>query len=381
LALESPNIDDDIVGLEMTNVVFEEVMKMTSMERVMAVVSRVGRYPSMKQGGPSKVQCWGTANGPTKNHWLYDVHMGKHDEVMVSMTESLKRPFFKIFKQPPGLIRLPTGGYAPNPAAENIKWLKQGYATYFAQLLRPDPEIQAYVMGDFADLTAGKVVYPQFRRDLHVIKYDEFVSYWSKQGDIFATFDFGRTPVCLLGVRRQSGGIVIFEEICAENSSIDQLFTQYISPILKQKYPRCQFDFATGDPAGADRTQAVETSPFAVLQKYGVPIEFPMGRRKDDLAGRIEATRMRIGTLDRNGVPMMQITDNCKRTIDAFASAYVYESVRGGGDVVRDVPTKSHNNFCSDLANAVEYMCFSQHADMQPERAKKVRSKLSLFKA
>jgi hypothetical protein len=36
---------------------------------------------------------------------------------------------------------------------------------------------------------------------------------------------------------------------------------------------------------------------------------------------------------------------------------YVYEAIRGGNGAVRDVPTKSHENWVSDLSDAIQYIC------------------------
>lgn len=379
LALESPNIDDDIVGLEVTNIVFEELMKMQDMQRVLAVASRVGRYPSMKLGGATNIQCWGTANGPTKNHWTYDVHIGKHKKVLDEMSASIGRPFMKIYQQPSGLLRKPDGTYDPNPLAENIHNLKLGYATYYQQLLRSQSEIASYVMGEFADLVVGKVVYTQFRRDLHVQKHADFINYWSKQGEIGATFDFGRTPVCLLYVRRRGGGITIFDEIAAEGSSIEALYDNHIQPLLKQQYPLAWITEATGDPAGDDRTQAVEASPYGVLRRKGVPIQFPAGVRKDALEPRIEAVRQRLTRLDDSGQPMLQITDNCPMLIEAIGSTYVFEQVEHKPGVFRDVPTKTHKGFASDLGNALEYLALYTVGDTVSKRPRAHRETVAYF--
>jgi hypothetical protein len=322
----------------------------------------------MKLGGATNVQCWGTANGPTKAHWLYDVHIGKHDKVMAEMSANMGKPFLKIYQQPSGLLRNSDGTYEPNPLAENIHNLKMGYANYYQQLLRTPSEISAYVMGEFADLVVGKVVYPQFNRTLHMTSHTDFIKYWGKSGEIGATFDFGRTPVCLLYVRRRGGGITIFDEIAADSSSIEALYDNHISPLIKATYAGCWISQATGDPAGNDRTQATEVSPYGVLQRKGVPIEFPAGVRKDSIEPRVEAVRQRLTRLDDSGVPMLQITDNCPMLLEAIGSTYVFEQVEHKPGVFRDTPTKTHKGFASDLANALEYLAVYCISDTMPRR-------------
>ena len=120
-----------------------------------------------------------------------------------------------MYRQPPGLLPVGNGEYVANPLAENVKNLAAGYGQYFQQLIRGEAAIQAYVMGDFRDLVTGKLVYPQFKRGLHTVNEAEFHKIWGKSGYIAMTFDFGRTPVCLLAVRKRNGALVIFDEIMA----------------------------------------------------------------------------------------------------------------------------------------------------------------------
>jgi hypothetical protein len=368
LALNSPNVDDDILGMEFTNAVFEEVSQMENQELVLAVASRYGRYPSKLQGGPSKTQIWGNTNGPRKDHWLYDWSLGKKDDIFKQMSEQVGRVYFRLYRQPPGLIEVRKGEYVANPLAENVQNLAAGYGQYFQQLIRGEAAIQAYVMGDFSDLTVGKLVYPQFKRGLHTISYDEFIGWWGKTGYICMTFDFGRTPVCLFAYRKRTGGIVIFDEIMAENSSINGLYLNDIKPVLEQRYPNVRIDFATGDPAGDDGSQNTDVTPYGVLHKHGIPIEFPGESRKDSLDARIEATRQRMMTLDDSGSPLLQITDNCRMLLEALTSTYVYAQVAGKSGVFRDVPTKTHANWSSDLVNSLEYLCLSQVSNTAPRR-------------
>jgi hypothetical protein len=243
-----------------------------------------------------------------------------------------------------------------------------GYANYYQQLLRTASEISAYVMGEFADLVVGKVVYPQFKRAVHVANHADFLKYWGKSGEIGATFDFGRTPVCLLYVRRRGGGITIFDEIAADNSSIEALYDNNILPVMKSTYPGCWISHATGDPAGSDNTQATEVSPYGVLQRNGIPILFPAGVRTDSVEPRVEAVRQRLTRLDDSAIPMLQITDNCPMLLEALGSTYVFEQVEHKPGVFRDKPTKTHKGFASDLVNALEYLAVYTVADTLPRR-------------
>ena len=211
-------------------------------------------------------------------------------------------------------------------------------------------------------------MYRNFRHDLHVIPQARFHAQWGKKGRIGLAFDFGRTPVCLVWVDRPGGGITVVDEFMAEDVSIDGLWSNVVRPKLMENYPSCiagRTGFTTGDPAGADQTQAVDQSPYSVLQQHGLDIEFPGDGRKDSLAPRIEAVRQRLSRLDAiTGQPMLQITDNCTFLIDALMTGYVYEEIRGTKGSYRDVPCKAH--WDSDLANALEYMCLYRRQELEP---------------
>jgi hypothetical protein len=227
-----------------------------------------------------------------------------------------------------------------------------------------EPQRQAFILGEFADLVAGKVVYPGFGK-IHVVSHAEFKMRWTK-GPIHLATDWGRTPVCLVAVERPDGGLVVIDTFQAEDISAEGFWDNVVGPGLAQRYPGCRIASATGDPAGIDASAATETSPFLIWQSRGVPMELPGPGRADRLQPRIEATRNRLARLGVTGIPMLTITDNCKLLIDAIGRNYVYQEVRGAGaGVVSDVPTKSHKLWVSDLANALEYLCLYKAQDLE----------------
>ena len=369
LALDGPNVRGDILGLEYTNGFIDEISEVADEALILALLSRAGRYPSAKEGGCTRKVVYAATNGPRKSHWLYDWHMGVKDDEFAAVAKETGRPYFKLFQQPAGLIKDAAGVWHPNPAAENVKNLPGGYAYYFEQLLRPPQEVQSYVEGKFADLQFGKVVYSQFRTDMHVIDEAKVRPMIGSASRIMLAFDWGRTPVCLVIVPRATGGFVVVDEIVGEDISIDGLWKEAILPTLQSKYPRSIVTLAIGDPAGADRTQASETSPFEVLAAHGVEVRGPYGVRKDAIAPRVEAVRQRLQRLDSTGTPFLQITSNCKLLIDALLSGYIYEQVRGQA-AYKETPTKSHAGWCSDLANALEYISLELQGDLAPPKLK-----------
>lgn len=194
------------------------------------------------------------------------------------------------------------------------------------------------------------MVFPEFTEDRHVIPQFNLPS----GAPLYLSFDFGRTPVCIIATMTSGGRLVIVDEIMGEDMSIDTLMSEHVKPVLRQKYSTNPVAGATADPSGVVEAQSVDVSPFDVLMNHGVPVESP-GTNK--LQPRLEAVKQYLTKLDKTGQPQLQITSNCKYLIDALKYTYVFESVRGKNDVVRDTPTKTHEGWASDLADATAYLC------------------------
>lgn len=367
VAMEGDNVAGDLRGLEGTAALLDEVSEMQDENLVNLLVSRMGRYPSAMEGGCT---CGGLAlgatNGPLEGHWLHQWSLGLKDTHFTQLAAMTGRPYFRLFRQPPALIRPtdPNGQWRPNPTAENVKNVPGGYGFWYEMLAMDDQKVQAFVEGEFAALKAGKVVYPGFGK-IHVMPLEQFKRTWTR-GPIILSFDFGRTPVTLIAVERADGGLAVIDEVYAEDVSIETFWQNNLSPVLNAKYPQCRFAGATGDPAGMDLGGTTETSPFQILQAVGVPIEPPGGGRVDRLAPRIEATRNRLSRLGSTGLPMLMVTDNCKLLIEAIGRTYVYAQVRGASEgIVAETPTKSHKNWVSDLMNALEYLCLYRASELE----------------
>lgn len=352
VSFDSEDAVTKLLGYEPTNAMLDEVSELPE-ELIDSVVRRLGRYPSGRKGRPTWVGLIGATNGPRKDHFLYRWYLGDKDEEWRKIEEATGRKQFELYMQPGGLIEVSDGAWIPNPLAENIENLPEGYGYYYKMLSGDRQKVRSYVEGQFADIQTGKVVFPEFRKDMHV---------WKNAQDklpqglrLYLGFDFGRTPVCLIATATPSGRLIVIDEVMGEDISIDTLMAEYVKPVLAEKYPRSTIIGAWGDPAGDQDTQAVEISPYEVLRSHGIPIEDPTGGN-NQLQPRLEAVKQRLRKLDSEGRPTLLVADNCKFLIESLHSGYIYEKMRGRNDVVKDVPTKSHEGWVSDLADALQYL-------------------------
>lgn len=360
LSLEGEDAMAKLLGGEWTGAFLDEVSEVPE-KVVHAVLRRLGRYPSASHGTPTWVGLICVTNGPIEGHWLQKWELGENRELLEQLSREISkntgedRPFFHAFAQPPALLRPhePDGEWTPNPRAENVKNLHGGYGYYYIMLADDDDaKIRAFVEGEFAPLKKGKLVFPSFRKALHVVPYEEFQV--PDGVPIGLSFDFGRTPVCGVYVTTGSGRLVKVEEITGEDISIEGLFVEKVQPLLRRNYRGSVIEWATGDPTGADKRDNVDLSPFQVLWNLGVPIEVAGSNR---IEARLEAVKQRLSRIDSAGQAMLSIRSNCTFTIEALSRNYIYEQVKTRYDTVRDTPTKSHVNWVSDLADETQYAC------------------------
>lgn len=351
LSFDSEDAQQKLLGFEPTTAFLDEISELPE-SLIFAVNRRLGRYPSGKKGRPTFTGLTAATNGPKKNHWLYDWSQGARDEDFKAISKELGRNFVRIHRQPPGLLRQPDGTWLPNPKAENVQNLEGGYAYYYAMLADGEEKIKSYVEGEFADLVSGKLVFNEFNRELHVLDADNFDKPYYMP--LYLSFDFGRTPVCIFATTTTGGRLIIIDEVTGENMSIDTLVNEKVKPLLREKYPGCPVEGAWGDPSGISSRDTTEASPFSVILDNGIPIADP-GSNK--LQPRIEIVKQLLTRLDSNGKPALQVLSTCKYTLAALSVDYIYEKQRGSSDLVKEVPTKSHVNWVSDLADSVQYLC------------------------
>lgn len=356
LAMDSEDALSKLLGMEVTFFMLDELSELSE-SLVFSCVQRLGRYPSGAKGKVTRTGIIGATNGPMKSHWLYQWYTGKHNERFEQVAKEMGiARYMEIFKQPPALLRPadPDGKWLPNPAAENVHNLAQGYGYYFAMLGNSDDaKIKAYVEGDFSDLKSGRVVFPEFHRDIHTAPHGALRPAGSFA--YFLSFDFGRTPACLLSYMTMDGGVVVLDEFVGADMSVDQLFKQVVLPRLKREYAGCVCAGAWGDPAGMAGGQNVDLSPFDVLRKQGVPITAPA--KTNALEPRLEAVRRMLTRLGSGGKPMLMVSEQCPLLINAMATDYIYPHIKGSRTLTAETPTKSHENWVSDICDCLQYLC------------------------
>lgn len=348
LALDRPEDVKKLLSLELTGVWVNEAREIPK-SIIDACSMRVGRYPSMRDGGPSWYGVICDTNPPDTDHW-WSILSGESvipDYITKQEAKMLIKPDnWRFFNQPPAMLEVHNergelDTYQDNPNKENGKNLTKDY---YKNIVRGKTKswIDVYVLNKLGQVEDGKPVYEMFSKDVHVAKSDVAVM---PDTPIYVGIDFGLTPACVFG-QKCRGRWLIIDELVAEDMGILRF-----SDIMKQKMaeylPREFIIF--GDPAGDHRAQTDESTPFQILRGRGITAR---PTHSNDTTLRLESVS---ATLQRmvDGESGILIDPKCTNLIKGFDGGYHYRRLQVSGERYDEKPNK--NRF-SHVHDALQYM-------------------------
>lgn len=307
------------------------------------LLSRCGRYPSMKNG-PGATWHGGfiDLNAPKEGHWI--PYMRGDMPLPQEWSEEQKAEFekpkdWRFFLQPPGLIERKVDGkivYEINPLAENQSHTKKNYLQIIQGKSREF--IARRVLNKVGLYADGKPVYPTFLEQEHIAPTE---LYPVPGASIIVGLDFGRDPAAAF-LQCVNGRWSMLSELIGDNESA-QLFAPRVKRHLAQKYPGFKAEF-WGDPRGADGVQSVETTAYDVFQANGMRILPATTDNNPEMRrSTVEAV------LERRGA--FRISPSCITAKTGFAGGYHYPKIKGVSGVYAERPRK---NRYSHIVEAVE---------------------------
>jgi hypothetical protein len=191
----------------------------------------------------------------------------------------------------------------------------------------------------------GKSVYPEYIDDVHSAgePLDPI-----EGRTIYVGIDFGLTPAAVFAQQTVSGRWHWIDELVTEDMGAVR-FAEVLGPILRNRYTGYDFEIY-GDPAGDDRAQTDETTPFEILRSRGIPVE---KAPSNDPVMRREAVATALNRMIDGG-PGLLVSPKCAVTRKGMAGGYSYKRVQVAGDErFHDKPNK--NRF-SHPCEAAQYM-------------------------
>lgn len=343
IALDRPDDVKKLLSLEVTGAWVNEAREVPK-AILDGLTGRVGRYPPKRHGGSRWAGVIMDTNSPDTDHWWYNLAERVPGETLDSLLAAEKelraagviapdQPLFEFFCQPGG----------DSPSAENIENLPAGYYT-LASAGKDQAWIKVYVRGDYGFVTDGKPVYPEFRDNVHVrpVNFDPRLGLW-------VGIDFGLTPAALFGQRTMLGRWHWIDELVTTDMGAKR-FGNLLRSKLDREYLGATISGIFGDPAGDDRAQTDETTPFMILRGEGIPAT---PAPSNDPVLRREAVALPLGRLI-DGVPGLVIDPRCDTARKGMAGGYQYKRLQIVGDArYHDKPNK--NRF-SHVCEAGQYM-------------------------
>ena len=357
------NVELDVIFLSVDNE--EDVAKLRSFDFTgiwfneleymkfllfMEAESRTGRFPAVKDGGPTWHGVIADMNAPDETHWVPkltgEVVIEDDDENPEVVRQGL--PFdWSYFVQPPALLELrdATGreitGYKLNPQAENSKWLVDGY---YEEKCRGKTKawIDSRLRNQITFVLDGLAVFKGFNPDTHIapepLKPVE-------GHDVIVGLDFGFNRPAAVCMQTIDGRIFIQHEFRRYGTAATS-FAPELKRFLERTYPGCQYQIF-GDPKGQDRGQADGRTSYEVYKACGL-IVTPAPVPTNAPQTRIAAVDSVLSQM-KDGKPRFVMSPTgCPTLKAAMCGRYhIKKNALGDPDPVKDK--------YSDIADALQY--------------------------
>lgn len=342
LALDRPQDAKKLLSLELTTAFINEAREIPK-DILDVLTGRVGRFPSVREGGATWSGIVMDSNPPGTDSWIYKIF------------EEQKPDGWTMYKQPGGLLRQDDGTYIPNPDAENIENLPGGHEYYIRQLSGKHPNwIKSYLLGEYAENLDGKPIYPQFNDELHAGETKVI-----RGMPVYVGLDFGLTPAAVFGQITPRGVLNVLDEIVAEDMGIKQFAESLMLPLLRTKYKDCAWN-VFGDPAGVKRSDTDERTVFDELRGLGI---YAQPTESNSPQARWEAIRYWLNRMT-DGKPAFRLDPECKVVRKGFLGGYRFKRMNVSGERYMD---KADKNEYSHPHDALQYMAQGLNMDVRSE--------------
>ena len=350
LALDRPEDVKKLLSLELTGIWINEAREVPK-SIIDACTMRVGRFPSMRDGGATWTGVIADTNAPEEDHWwpIMSGEVPVPDHIPREQAKMLVKPDnWSFYTQPSGMLeRQDDDGevidYSRNDLAENAKYMRKDY---YDNLIRGKTKswIDVYVMNRLGSIQDGKPIYQMFARDTHVASEEVPIA---SGLPVYVGLDFGLTPAATIG-QKVRGRWLIQAELVAFDMGIVR-FAEVLREELSTRFCEASEVFIYGDPSGDFRAQTDESTPFHILRGAGLKA-FPAPSNSVDL--RLESVSSQL-TKMTEGKPAFLIDPRCQQLIKGFEGGYQYRRMEVSGERYADKPDK---NMYSHIHDALQYM-------------------------
>ena len=349
LALDRPEDVKKLLSLELTGIWVNEAREIPK-SIIDACTMRVGRFPSMKDGGCTWTGVICDTNAPEEDHW-WPIMSGEvpiPDHIPKEEAKMLVKPDnWQFYTQPAGMVEKKNKdgdieGYSPNESAENRNNMRSDYYPNIV-MGKTKTWIDVYVMNRLGSIKDGKPVYGMFASDMHIAPEEIPVA---SGVPVYVGIDFGLTPAAVFA-QKVRGRWLVQAEIVAFDMGIVR-FTEVLRQEIATKYAQCEV-IIFGDPAGDFRAQTDESTPFQILRGAGLNAR---PAPSNDVMLRLESVSQPLMRMV-DGASGFLIDKRCRELIKGFEGGYQYRRIQVSGERYDDKPEKNHY---SHIHDALQYL-------------------------
>lgn len=324
LALDRPQHLRNLLSLELTGAWINEAREVPQL-LWQGIEGRLRRYPPKRLAPLNWSGLIADTNPPSEDSALY------------SLMEEQRPPTWGVHKQPPALLKNADGEWIPNPLAENVQHQPAGIKYWLDMVHGKTPDyIRVYVLGEYGHVFSGKPVYEGVYNDQWHVSPEPLQVY--RGLPLHLWWDFGLTPACLILQCAPSGQWRLLRECLGNNTGLKQFIATTVRPLLNNEFSGMSLAVGRCDPAGAQRSQADETTCLEVLRRSGFPtLPAPTN---DFLPRRDAVTELLLRTIAAK--PGFIIDPSCKVVRKGFLGGYAYARIQvSGADRYHDRPEKN----------------------------------------
>ena len=273
----------------------------------------------LRQPGAHRRHVLLTFNPPNTHHWIYKTFFKPS-------SEDLQRLDYALFRQ---------------PAFENADHLPPRY--YDKMLERLSPEMaDRFVRGLPVTIYPGVRVFSEFQELLHLGE-----ALMPNRGlPLVIAFDFGLTPVALIGQVHPAGRVEVYREVQLWNAGVQKLGEE-LTRVLHDEFEGWEKWRCWGDPAGTQRAQTDEKTCFDVLATMG----FHVQPGAIDWMSRKEAVKQRLERIIDGKPGVLIDRQRCPMLSEGMLGGYRYPKSTDGR-----IGSRPIKNDFSHTCDALQYM-------------------------
>ena len=352
IALDTPDDVRKALSLETTFIWGNEARELHQ-DVVDGLLGRLNRYPSMKDGGPTRSCALFDTNMPDEDTWWHNkMEEPPSNWSIYKQPAAILKPltYTERFGEEPEEVLLDKDAqeWCVNPECDNYDHLPK---QYYPNLIPGKTEdwLRVYLRSEYGRSLSGTPVYEKtFTVDFHIAK-DSIKPIRGGDYPVIIGLDFGRTPAAVFKQRDPRGRVVTLAELVSENMGIETFVRTKLNPHIANHFQGCTFLVAP-DPAGYAKQQQNEMSLVDVLKEAGFKCVRPP-TNKPEL--RIQAVE-RLLMQQLEGKALYLIDPSCTSLIKGFRYGYRYKIKKNGE--MEDKPDKnefSHVHDANQYADSV----------------------------